>query len=250
MLERCYRLLRESRWTLSMLQRTYKYVLVDEAQDTTFAQFEILRALVDGTQPNVFVVADRNQAIYGFAGGDTRFLDEFEASFKAQQLPLTSNFRCAASIVELANGLAKRLPGTTTSDAMVPAGGAIGHVDAWILEDEADEAKAVCEWIRRLLDDGIAPGWGHVGEDLRVAADQVCVLARTRYALDPVRATLDEAGIDAVLRTSEGGLFDSDLGQAVYFLVRASCNPLDVPAIRKASEHCATLPTPGSNVPK
>lgn len=124
---------------------------------------------------------------------------------------------------------------------MVPAGGAIGHVGAWTLEDEADEANAVCDWIRRLLDDGISPGWGHAGEDLRVAPEQVCVLARTRYALDPVRAKLDEAGIDAVLRTSEGGLFDSDLGQAVYFLVRASCNPMDVPAIRKASEHLGTL---------
>jgi DNA helicase-2/ATP-dependent DNA helicase PcrA len=241
MLERCYRLLVESHWTLEMLRRTYRYVLVDEAQDTNYAQFELLRTLVDRDHANVFLVADRNQAIYGFAGSDTRFLDEFVSEFGATKLPLTSNFRSAGRIVAIANRLAKHLPGGGTGLAMTSVAGAEGHVDAFAFPDEAAEARAISEWVSRLLREGLDPNWAHAGEDLRVSAEQVCILGRTRFALDPVRARLEELAIPNVFRTGEGGLFDSELGQALYFLLRAVCKPLDRPATRKAADRLSPI---------
>lgn len=92
----------------------------------------------------------------------------------------------------------------------------------------------MAEWIANLIGSGLDQAWGHEGEDLRIAPEQICVLGRTRFALDPVRRELEDRGIATLFRTGEGGLFDSELGQATYFLLRVLCNPLDRAAFRKS----------------
>ena len=86
----------------------YRYILVDEAQDTSTVQFEILRTICGDTHRNVFMVADPDQLINRWMGADRKNLDRFVSEFGATTFHLSANFRCADRIVEVANRLLAR----------------------------------------------------------------------------------------------------------------------------------------------
>jgi superfamily I DNA/RNA helicase len=81
------------------LRKTYDVIIVDEAQDMTPAQLEIAQGLCKG---RIIVVGDDRQAIYGFRGADADSLDRLKAELNATELPLNTTYRCAQSIVRLA----------------------------------------------------------------------------------------------------------------------------------------------------
>lgn len=87
------------------LQETYQYIMVDEFQDTNLAQMRILHALTDSPinegKPNLLVVGDDDQAIYGFQGADVGNILAFREHYPAATLiTLTDNYRSAACILE------------------------------------------------------------------------------------------------------------------------------------------------------
>src|SRR3954469_6337399 len=84
-------------------RRLYRYILVDEAQDPSRAQYEVLRALCGSEQRNVMMVADADQYIYRFAGASDQFLKRFLVDFEAERHRLSLNFRCAEAVVSVAN---------------------------------------------------------------------------------------------------------------------------------------------------
>lgn len=233
MLTRTHRLLTTNAWTGRHYRRLYRYLLVDEAQDSTPVQYELLRALCGETHRNIFVVADANQSIYGFAGAaPTELLGRFEREFDATRLQLDSNFRSAKAIIGVANRLATHLRDRERIAEMVQHGSAPGHVEVRAFADEDAEGKATAAWIGGLIAEGLDPSWLE-GEDAALQPEQIAVLSRTRWGLDPVASALDEAGIGYLMRTGEGGLFDSDVGNRVHDVLRVLANPRDVPTRRR-----------------
>ncbi|CAN5799534.1 ATP-dependent DNA helicase [soil metagenome] len=85
----------------------YRFLLVDEFQDTNYAQSVMVQRLVGEAHQNVCVVGDPNQAIYGFRGAAPGNLDRFAAAvFPATRtLSLSSNYRSTQAILDLANGI-------------------------------------------------------------------------------------------------------------------------------------------------
>lgn len=81
-----------NRW----LSKTYDLVVVDEAQDMTVAQLEIALGVCKG---RICVVGDDRQAIYGFRGADSDSLDRLKTALKAEELGLTTTYRCGQAIV-------------------------------------------------------------------------------------------------------------------------------------------------------
>lgn len=79
----------------------YKWIFVDEAQDTNPARRALVRALL-APGGRVVAVGDRHQAIYGFTGADTDSLDLIRKDFNACELPLTTTYRCPKSVVSFA----------------------------------------------------------------------------------------------------------------------------------------------------
>jgi len=94
------KLLKENEGILRKVQRRAKYLLVDEYQDINFAQWELIKLLSEGNTKNLFIVGDDYQSIYGFRGGDPKFIRNFKKDYQpdAQIRYLPTSYRCPPNI--------------------------------------------------------------------------------------------------------------------------------------------------------
>jgi superfamily I DNA/RNA helicase len=180
-------LLRE---TYELLQQPgaphYQYVFVDEFQDTSELQYELLRSLCPAG--NIVAIGDPNQSIYAFRGAGAGMFDRFLADFpKARTVQLTTNYRSAPEIVMLANAI---FPETTPLTAHRTKPG-LARVTQTL--NEYTEAAYVLSEIEA----------GIGGSDMLKAATtsterQLCdyaVLYRTHRAATALRKQFAESGI-------------------------------------------------------
>lgn len=105
MLVNAIKILEKSPKLLEQIRNRYRFIQVDEAQDTSKLQFELIELLL-GDEKNLFLVADDDQSIYGFRGAYPSYLLDFPNKYeKAKLFYLTDNFRSDAHIVEASNAL-------------------------------------------------------------------------------------------------------------------------------------------------
>lgn len=98
-------LFKESKLTLSKYQNKFKYILIDEYQDTNHAQY-ILTKLLSEKWQNICVVGDFSQSIYGFRGADFRNLSKFKDDFKnVKTFSLSQNYRSTQKILDAASSV-------------------------------------------------------------------------------------------------------------------------------------------------
>ncbi|HEY0388602.1 MAG TPA: UvrD-helicase domain-containing protein [Gaiellales bacterium] len=138
-------------------QQAFRYVMVDEYQDTNHAQFRLVSILAERHR-NLAVVGDQDQSIYAFRGADIRNIAEFEQDFpNAVVIALEQNYRSTQTILDAANSVIEhnreRKPKRLWSD--LGAGEPVRVVEA---EDEHAEARYVAGRIQAALDDGASPG--------------------------------------------------------------------------------------------
>ncbi len=96
-------LLKENEGLRDKLQEKYQFILVDEFQDTNEAQMQLVLSLVgDNPEPNILVVGDDDQAVYGFQGADVSHMLSFQNKFPtAQLIVLTKNYRSRQEILDI-----------------------------------------------------------------------------------------------------------------------------------------------------
>lgn len=93
---------------LKYYQEKFKYILVDEFQDTSYIQYELMKLLA-APQNNLCVVGDDAQTIYGFRGAESHFILNFDKVFPhAQQVLLDINYRSTDKIVGLGNEIIRK----------------------------------------------------------------------------------------------------------------------------------------------
>ena len=136
-------------------QKAFRYVLVDEYQDTNHAQYRLLQLLA-GKHGNVFAVGDPDQSIYAFRGADIRNILEFERDFGgAQVIALEQNYRSTNAVLRAANAVIahnrERKPKTLFSE--LGEGDPVRIVE---VEDEHAEARYVAAEIAGLGEEGVA----------------------------------------------------------------------------------------------
>jgi DNA helicase-2/ATP-dependent DNA helicase PcrA len=136
-------------------QKAFRYVLVDEYQDTNHAQYVLLKLLASKHR-NVCAVGDPDQSIYAFRGADIRNILEFERDFgEVITIPLEQNYRSTNSILESANAVIsnnrERKPKNLWSE--LGDGEPVRVVE---VEDEHAEARYVAAEIARLVEEGLA----------------------------------------------------------------------------------------------
>jgi DNA helicase-2/ATP-dependent DNA helicase PcrA len=98
-----YSILKRHPDILDYFQRKYRYLCVDEAQDTSKIQHLLIRQL-SGSQPNLFMVGDEDQSIYGFRAAYPQALMEFSHVYpEASVLLMETNYRSTPQIVQAAD---------------------------------------------------------------------------------------------------------------------------------------------------
>src|SRR5690625_1479183 len=144
-------------------RRRFRHVLVDEYQDTTHAQYVLIRQLVggqddDGVHPNaqLTVVGDADQSIYAFRGATIRNIIEFEKDYpKAHTILLEQNYRSTQNILSAANAVIAQNQGREAKNLWTEAGAGPPLV-GYVADTEQDEARYVGEEIDALIDAGVA----------------------------------------------------------------------------------------------
>jgi DNA helicase II / ATP-dependent DNA helicase PcrA len=136
------------------LQARWRFLLIDEYQDTNRAQFLIASTLAGdgggGTQANICVVGDPDQAIYGWRGADISNILDFEQHYPAcAVITLGENFRSHAPILRVADTLIRKNKQRKHKDLFTKREGG-EPVEAVLCRDERAEAQLVVEWFKSL----------------------------------------------------------------------------------------------------
>ncbi len=154
LLVRTLTLFRESPKTLSLLQNRWHYLTVDEYQDTSGVQYEMVRLLC-GARNNICVVGDLDQCIYAWRQAEIKNLLAFEREFpNVTVVRLEQNYRSTRTILSAANSVIEknlnRIPKTLFSE------GATGEpITIYDAMNERDEAWFVVEKTASLMDTGV-----------------------------------------------------------------------------------------------
>ena len=137
------KLFREFPEVLARYRERYKYIMVDEFQDTSHQQYEMMHLLAD---QNVAVVGDDDQSIYSWRGADYQNIINFEHDFKVQEIRLEQNYRSTETILEAANGVISH--NTNRKDKKLWSGNGGGKpIEVFMPQNETDEANFIAESI-------------------------------------------------------------------------------------------------------
>ena len=160
LLLRCYELLQRNEPLRRHYQERFRYILVDEFQDTNKLQYAWLKLLAGGGA-KVFAVGDDDQSIYAFRGAEVGNMRDFEREYCKTStgdnvIRLEQNYRSHGNILAAANALIKnnreRLGKNLWTDA--GEGEPIRAFEGW---SDLDEARFVIDEIRELVRDGLSP---------------------------------------------------------------------------------------------
>ena len=195
------RLFRRRPYVLGAYQRRFRYILVDEFQDTNHAQFELVKLLA-ARHSNVAVVGDEDQAIYRFRGAAiSNILGFLDVYHDAAQIVLTENYRSTQEILDGAYRLIvhnnpDRLEVRNGIDKRLTAVAGRGHLPVhWHYETGTQEADAVAETIREKIAAGI---W---------KPDDVAILVRGNADADQFLRSLNVKSVPWTF-SGNSGLYD------------------------------------------
>jgi superfamily I DNA/RNA helicase len=207
---------------LGRLQERWRYLQIDEYQDTNGAQMELMRLLA-GASRNLCVVGDDDQSIYGWRGAKLENILSFEKHFVgAKVVKLETNYRSTGRILDVANAIIEKNP-LRYDKRLRPAADAGDPVRVAAMDDEEAEAEAVTSAILALVAEN-------------VPLKDVAVLYRSNVQSRP---------IELALRTGQvryrvvGGmdLFDrKEIKDALAYLKLLN-NPEDEQSLRRVINH-------------
>ena len=144
------KLLRENPDVREYYQQKFRYVLVDEYQDTNHAQFVLTQILSSGYN-NICVVGDDDQSIYKFRGATIENILSFENNFKnAQVIRLEQNYRSTQNILDGANAVIAHNEQRKGKNLWT-SNGEGEKIKLNTLDNEYDEGKFICDEIMRLM---------------------------------------------------------------------------------------------------
>ncbi|HVZ95192.1 MAG TPA: UvrD-helicase domain-containing protein, partial [Phycisphaerales bacterium] len=277
------RLLKECAPAREEVQKRWKYLMIDEYQDTNHAQFLLSTMLVgressageDGgrqrgaevvrgtgaegdvgtdrseqrsvaqRQPNICVVGDPDQSIYGWRGADISNILEFEAQYSgAVVIPLGENFRSTAPILAAADGLIRNNKRRKHKDLFTSRSGG-EKVEMVLCADERHEAKVVVDYLKRWREDGRhqGSGTGHQSESESHASQSrsmppgvewkdMAIFYRNNALSRVVEDELRAEGIPYVIVRGTAFYQREEIKDALAYL-RIAANPFDEVSLRR-----------------
>ncbi|TKI71269.1 ATP-dependent helicase [Sulfurimonas crateris] len=176
-----YKLLNENEELARATSERYRYIMVDEYQDTNELQLKLLQKLCS-SHNNICVVGDDDQSIYGWRGAHIRNIMEFDQDFKDTAVfKLEENYRSKDPILKVANALIEHNR-SRLGKKLIPTRGGGEDVTVLNSNDENEEARKIASKITKLLDSG-------------VKAENIAVLYRVNVLSRSIEEGLNRAGI-------------------------------------------------------
>jgi DNA helicase II / ATP-dependent DNA helicase PcrA len=213
------RLLAEHPHRLAHYRQRWRWLVVDEMQDTNHAQAALLELLA-GPGGNLTCCGDDDQAIYGWRGAEPRGILTFGERFPGHaQVVLGRNFRSRAEILHAAVACVAHNT-RRAAKALIAVRGPGGRVTVRVFANEHHEAR----WVASAIADKLAAG---------TPPTEILVLARTGYATQTVQSALAHAGIPHRVLGSLGLYERSEVRDALAYLALL-VNPADAQAFRRA----------------
>jgi len=192
------------------VRTVYRYVCIDEFQDTNLAQYRVLRLVAPDSSANLFVVADDDQIIFQWNGADPKRLEELKRDYGPHIIQLPENYRCSAEVVKIANQLIAHNPGR------VPAkldGVSQNQVEGRVKLEDFDD-----------FDDEVLGLILEIEPIPRNHRETCLVIARSNKLLAYVREAMLAAGLNAEI-VSRHQDFASPLIQLMYFALKLANSP-------------------------
>ena len=199
--------------------------MVDEYQDTNYAQAKLVETLVAGHR-NLFVVADDDQSIYKFRGASRANLDRFGREYpEHRQLVLTHNYRSTDQIVAASRALiGVASPATRIEKRLIADRGPGAAVEVWRAPEERSEAMAVARECARLIASGMRPA-------------DIAWLFRQHVDMQPAMRALRQCGVPYQVAGGRGFFQEREVKDALALLAAIE-DPDDSQAVLR----CLTLP--------
>lgn len=200
-------LVRTSQDVSSLLRKTYSHVFLDEFQDTTSSQYELIKEVCNCDSLSVIAVGDLKQRIMIWAGAMPNAFDVFKNDFEADEIGLIHNYRSAPELVEMQNNIAIAIDGkkdNCVSKCMTENGACN------IIEFSSQNEEAI--WISEYINNALLSGT-HTHRDF-------CIIVRqqTPRMISSLQESLDDKGI--ILR-DEGLIQDLLAEPAINLIILA-----------------------------
>lgn len=139
---------------LEYYQKRFRYIMVDEYQDTNTVQFQLIRLLAEGSR-NICVVGDDDQSIYKFRGANIRNILDFEKYYpEAVVIRLEQNYRSTQNVLDAANAVIRNNVGRKSKTLWTDKG-AGNRIHYRQFDNAYEEAEFIADDISRKIKDGI-----------------------------------------------------------------------------------------------
>lgn len=179
-----WRILNESISSANLFRRLYQYILIDEAQDLNYAQYELIKSLCGESNRNILMVGDPNQAIHGYAGSDEKFMNErfvrdFKLAIETEKKTIDYNYRSSNAVIDFAN---KVMPNSISIGNSYYK----GCTKILSFDDENTEADWIISSIEKMLllenPEEIEGG---------ISLEKIAILARNKFVFNILKEKLN-----------------------------------------------------------
>ncbi|MBF0344616.1 MAG: ATP-dependent helicase [Nitrospirae bacterium] len=170
------RLLTEKKFVANQLRKIYKYILIDEGQDTNKAQFELLKIICGDSLDNLFIVADEDQLLYEWNDAKFEYLIELYNMYSMEIVQLNESFRCPQDILDIANRLIRHNKNRLPDKKQLISGKSHENTSMISLRDfdtQAEEADFVTSEIQNIYEENST-------------YENICVISRTKYVFQQI----------------------------------------------------------------
>ena len=217
-----------SSYALWSLRQTYSHVFIDEFQDTTKMQYDLVAKIFRESNSVVTAVGDEKQKIMVWAGALEGIVDGFQIDFKANKISLYQNFRSLPKLQRIQQNIARVLDpnSASTTNAVADAGGGL-RVQSY--GSDIEEAEAISEMIRKWIESGTSP-------------DEIAVLVRQQSKLItiPLVEKLQERNIAYYDASKMEGLLKEPIAVVAFNFLRLVVGPPNSEAyivLKQFAEH-------------
>lgn len=216
-----FRLFKENPGIAKIYARTYKYINIDEFQDTNYGQYMLIKCMCGAKNNNLFIVADDDQVIYGWNGASHKRITEFREDYNAELIQLNQNFRCPKEVILAANKLIAHNSSRTVSKKPLESMKVLpeeNHVFVNSFDDYIEEMAFVAGLIKKIHEEN--------------PDDSICVIARNNRLLETAFEEAEKVGVECE-KSKRKTDFETPYVLSIYLLLKLANHRNDIKVLKQ-----------------